>query len=185
MIRRSAIPLVAAVALVVMFAPSGGVSSQSPAEVVVLNLPEVQRVEGKVMLSQPVRLAELAAFRDITVPPVRRSQTTRLVDAGILETDGFPTLVLSLHGTVKGSVQKPGDIGAILLPEEETIVEAFDTLGTMHFALETRAADVNSETPYFASVQPRYTIAFPRYRIFLYNTTDKTVSVNVFAYLTN
>jgi hypothetical protein len=28
-------------------------------------------------------------------------------------------------------------------------------------------------------------VAFPRYRVFLYNTTDKTVTVNLYAYLTN
>ena len=31
----------------------------------------------------------------------------------------------------------------------------------------------------------RYSIAFSRYKILLYNTTDKTVSANLFAYLTN
>ncbi len=55
----------------------------------------------------------------------------------------------------------------------------------MHFFLETAARGVTSETPYFASGQPRYTVAFPRYRVLMYNTTDKTVSASLFAYMTN
>jgi hypothetical protein len=31
----------------------------------------------------------------------------------------------------------------------------------------------------------RFTVAFPRYRAFLYNTADKTVAVSVHAYLGN
>jgi hypothetical protein len=125
------------------------------------------------------------AFRDLTVPPVQPTDTTRLVDAGVLVTDGFPSVVLSLHGVVKGSVQKSGTIGAILIPDDELIQEAFDEQGLIHFALETAAAGVNSKTPYFASKQPRYQVGFASYRIWLYNTTDKTVTANLFAYLTN
>ena len=29
------------------------------------------------------------------------------------------------------------------------------------------------------------TVAFPSYRVMLYNTTDKTVTTNLYAYLTN
>jgi hypothetical protein len=37
----------------------------------------------------------------------------------------------------------------------------------------------------FSSNPIRHIIGFPRYRVRLYNTSDKTVSVNLFAYLTN
>lgn len=37
----------------------------------------------------------------------------------------------------------------------------------------------------FASRPERFTIAFPHYRVLLYNTTDRTVSVNFFDYLVN
>ena len=53
------------------------------------------------------------------------------------------------------------------------------------FALEATATGVTGDTPYFASAQPRYSVAFPRYKILLYNTTDKTVTLDVYAYLTN
>ncbi len=52
------------------------------------------------------------------------------------------------------------------------------------FPLEVTAPGVSIDTPYFASSQPRYTVGFQAYRVLLYNTTDKTVTVNLFAYLT-
>ena len=93
--------------------------------------------------------------------------------------------MLSLHGQVKGSVLKVGDVGVMLIPEQEMIQEAFNEQGLVHFAMNAVARGVSTATPYFASSQPRYTIAFQAYRVLLYNTTDKTVTVNLFAYLTN
>ena len=44
---------------------------------------------------------------------------------------------------------------------------------------------MSSHTPYFASSQPRFTVAFQAYQVYLYNTTDKTVTVDLYAYLTD
>lgn len=187
MVRRSALVVLGlvAIAVVFLFTPTGQVVSQRISEVFVTNFPHVQRIDGQVSVRGPVKQSRFESFRNITLPPVPREDTTRLVDGGRLVTDGFPSVVLSLHGLVKGHVAKVGAVGAILIPEEETIQEAFEELGIMHFYLETVATGVSSRTPYFASNQPRFTVAFPAYRILLYNTTDKTVSVSVFAYLTN
>jgi hypothetical protein len=175
----------AALGVMLFLLPSGEALSQRIQQVFVTNLPDVWKVEGGVEIVKPVRLSQSQSFLDLVVAPVPPKETTRLVDAGVLATEGFPALVLSLHGVVKGDVQKPGTVGAILIPEEDTIREAFDEQGLMHFPLEVAATGVSSRTPYFTSDQPRYTVAFPSYRVFLYNTTDKTVNVNVFAYLTN
>lgn len=187
MLRQSviAVLILATAAIVVVFTPSGQVLSQQVQEVFVTNFPKLQAVRGKVSIDGPVRLATMQVFRDITVPPVEPTDTTRLVDAGVLVTDGFPSVVLSLHGVVKGSVQKAGAIGAILVPDDELIQQAFDEQGLVHFAMETVAGNVNAKTPYFASKQPSYQVGFARYRVWLYNTTDKTVNANLFAYLTN
>jgi len=187
MLRRTVIAglVLGTLLLVLFFTPTGEVISQSIRHVFVTNFPEVQKVEGEVQLASPVRLASSVKFEDITVPPIPRHDTTRLVEAGTLETEGFPEVILSLHGVVKGHVAKPGKVGVILIPEEQTIAEAFREQGMMHFFMETVAGDVSSKTPYFASSQPRYSVAFSRYRILLYNTTDKTVSANLYAYLTN
>jgi len=187
MVRRSALAFLglAAVAIAFLFTPTGEVVSQRVSQVFVTNFPQVWQVDGKLQIEGPVLQSRFEAFRDITLPPVRREDTTRFLDAGYLVTDGFPNVVLSLHGLVKGHVANPGAVGAILIPDEKTVQEAFEELGMMHFFLETAANGVSSKTPYFASNQPRYTVAFPAYRILLYNTTDKTVNVNVFAYLTD
>jgi hypothetical protein len=173
--------LLAAAVLLFLFTPSGEVVSQAIRQVFVTNFPEVQRVAGTVEVLEPVALAELVKFENITVPPVKRDDTTRLVEAGVLEAEGFPEVVLSLHGVVKGHVGRTGTVGALLIPDEESIQEAFFEQGMLHFFLETSA----TKTPYFASNQPQYTVAFARYRIFLYNTTDKTIAANLFVYLTN
>ena len=173
------------VALVLLFGPIGEIASQAVQQVFVTNFPALQNIKGEVEITQPVPLSALVSFEQITVPPVKPSDTTRLVEAGTLQTNGFPRVVLSLHGQVKGSVLKVGDVGVMLIPEQEMIQEAFNEQGLVHFAMNAVARGVSTATPYFASSQPRYTIAFQAYRVLLYNTTDKTVTVNLFAYLTN
>jgi hypothetical protein len=55
----------------------------------------------------------------------------------------------------------------------------------MQFSTEINAPGVSGAAPYFASNNSRAPIAFPRYRTYFYNTSDKTVTVNLYAYLTN
>ena len=171
--------------VLVLLVLGADVATEAVRQVFVVNFPEVQKIEGTVEVEGPVRQSRLIKFEDVVVPPVERTETTRLVEAGFLETDGFPDVVLSLHGVVKGHVAREGTVGALLIPEERTIREAFDEQGMMHFFLETSAGGVSHRTPYFASTQPRFTIGFAKYRVLMYNTTDKTVSASLFAYLTN
>lgn len=173
-----------AIGLTLVLTPVGQVASQSIREVFVVNFPDPQRVEGEVSLKDPVPMSRFVAFREVTVPPVRPEDTTRLIDAGALDTDGFPAVVLSLHGEVKGEVVKAGEVGTLVVPDEEAIRRAFDERGVVHFALRAAAGNVSSATPFFASDQPRYRVGFSRYRVLLYNTTDKAVTANVFVYLT-
>jgi len=187
MSRRTGIILlaVAGTLALLLFSPPGQVIAQSVQRVIVTNLPDVQTVDGAVSIEGAVRLSEMVAFKEILVPPVEPTETTRLVNAGTLLTDGFANVVLSLHGQVRGSPKRPGDVGVFLVPDEQMIQDAFNELGLVHFALRTGASPVSADTPFFASAQPRYTVGFESYRVLLYNTTDKTVTVNLFAYLTN
>lgn len=187
MVRKSWLfaPLVGAATFLFLTAISGDAVSQRITEVFVANFPDVQRVEGRIAIDGPVLLSELKRFEEIVVPPVKPTDTTRLVDAGTLVTDGFPNVVLSLHGLVKGKVNTPGDVGALLIPDEESIRIAFDEDGLAHFAMHVTAPSVRSTTPFFASNQPRHRVGFHSYRVYLYNSTDKTVTVNLYAYLTN
>ena len=183
--RLAAFAVIAIVAALLIWAPSGKLASQAFDQVFVTNFPNPQTVEGAVDVRGPILQSRMVAYRQLTVPPVDPSDTTRLVDGGRLVSDGFPAVVLSLHGEVKGSVQKPGSVGAMLVPEEPAIQDAFNQVGLVHFALRVTAPHVSPGTPFFASDQPRYTIGFQQYRVLLFNTTDKTVTVDLFAYLTD
>jgi hypothetical protein len=187
MTRRNVIAalLIGGAAFVMFFTPTGELASQSIRQVIVTNFPIIQSIEGEVSVTNPVRLSKLIKVEDVIVAPVKPTETTRLVEAGTLVTDGFPKVVLSLHGEVKGSVLKSGEVGVILIPDEPTIQEAFNEQGLVHFALRAAASGVSSSAPYFASNQPQYTVGFQSYRILLYNTTDKTITANLYAYLTN
>jgi len=177
--------LVAAICVAALLAATGQSHSTSVQPVAVTNFPEIQNVEGDVRIKGSVRLSEMATFKDVFVPPVAPDDTTRLVEAGTLVSDGFANVVLSLHGQVKGSVNRVGEVGALLVPDEPSIQQAFNELGLIHFALRVAAPAVSTQTPFFASEQPRYTVGFRTYKILLYNTTDKTVTVNLYAYLTS
>ena len=72
-----------------------------------------------------------------------------------------------------------------MLPDERTIQLALNEQGMVHFALRVASTQVSTLTPYFSSDQPRYTVGFETYKVLLYNTTDKTVTVNLYAYLSS
>lgn len=157
--------------------------SRAAQEVLVLNWPALQRVEGTVTIEKPVRLSTLVRRTDLIVAPVQPTDTTRLVDAGTIDTGGFGHVTLSLLGTTKGEVGRSGAVGAFLVPDVETAAEAFHERGDTLFALRVEAVGVSAASPYFASNQPRFQVGFPRYRVFLFNTSDKTADAELYAYL--
>ena len=160
-------------------------TSQEVSFVRVTNFPSMQQIEGSVEIKDPLRLAALVALREITLPPVRSDETTRWVDAGVVETSGFPNIVLSLNGEIKGELTKSAAVVAVLIPIEKSVEDAFDEEGVVQFGLNVSATGEIGAKPYFASDQPRYTVGFDAYRVYLYNETNKTVTANLFAYLTN
>ncbi len=100
------------------------------------------------------------------------------------QTSGFTSLVLSLHGQIRGNVTVPGVVGAILIPDEEPILQALSE-GEILLPLEIQAEVTDDATTYFSASNPYLAIAFPRYRIFLYNSTDQSAAANVCVYLMN
>jgi hypothetical protein len=153
--------------------------------VIVTNFPELQRIAGTVAVEGTVRHASFVTIKDVRVPPVDPKETGRLIDGGLITTDGFTAVVLSLSGQTQGKVLKSGKVGAILVPEEEPITAAFMEDGQIQFPLEVDATLESLPFRSFASQQGRFTVAFPRYRVRLYNTTEKSATVSLFAYLTN
>jgi hypothetical protein len=153
--------------------------------VLVTNFPPLQQVAGTVSVEGPVRHATLQRVKEILVPPVEPKEISRLIDGGVVTADGFTSAVLSLNGQAKGKILRSGTVGAILIPEEETVIRAFEDEGQAQFPLEVSASISSGASRSFASTPVRLTVAFPRYRVRLYNTSDKTVTVDLFAYLTN
>jgi hypothetical protein len=124
-------------------------------------------------------------MEEVAVPPVEPSETGRLVDGGVLAADGFTSVVLSLGARAGGRSLRSGSIGVILIPDEEAITRIFEQDGQVLFPIEISAALTQGTYRMTASSQTRHTLGFPRYRVRLYNTTDKVVQATLYAYLTN
>jgi hypothetical protein len=179
------IVLLCAAALAFVLSPSATSIAQEIQTVVVTNFPKIFNVSGTVSVDGPIKHSKFAALRDVTVSPVNPKDTVRLIPGGIVESDGFTGMVLGLQGQIKGEVFRSGTVGVFLLPDEESIVHAFEEKGLMQFATEVKAAGVSGASPYFASNASQVEVGFPRYRTYFYNTSDKTVTVNLYAYLTH
>lgn len=160
-------------------------SAQDLDRVIVTNFPEVQRVAGSVRVGAPIPQSELVRRLEIVVPPVDRGAVTQLVEAEAVGAEGFTHAVLSLRGEVQGNLRRAGTVGAILVPDQEPVIRALLEEGRYEFPLEVQAAVALEGRGYFASEQPRYALGFPRYRLFLYNTADRSVEADVYLYLTN
>ncbi|HPW54209.1 MAG: hypothetical protein KA072_00545 [Thermoanaerobaculaceae bacterium] len=153
--------------------------------VVIVNQPRTYTVQGEVSVAGPIRQGSMVALRDVLVPPVGKGDTTRLVNAGTISTDGFVSMVVGVAGQIKDQMVKAGEVGAFLVPDDELTQRALEEHGQLLFAIEVKASTGSGTAPYFASSQARATVAFPRYRVLLFNTSDKTAAVNVYAYLSS
>lgn len=185
-LTRSLLGLAAAlvaVLIAVLLAP-GTALSQRVEEVWVANFPEVQEVRGKVGIEGTIRHGELARRQEV-VSPVARHEVLNLIAGGTVETDGFTSVVLSLQGQVKDTVFSPGTVGALLVPDEEPVLRALREGGRIQFPLEVRAQLSPEESTHFASEPTPRRIGFPRYRVFFYNSSDRSVDANLYVYLAN
>jgi len=164
--------------------PAGG-AGEEPRPVRVINFPAVQQVKGQVGIEGTVRHATLVTLADLAVPPVEPSEIGRLVDGGVLPTEGFTSVVLSLGARAGGRALRSGSVGVILIPDEEEIARSFERDSLVLFPIEINAPLTQGTFRMTASAQSRHTLGFPRYRVRLYNTTDKVVTATLYAYLTN
>jgi hypothetical protein len=124
------------------------------------------------------------SFDSVNVAPVARRNTTQLLEMGTIDTDGFSELVFSLGGEFKEGVPSSGRLGAVLIPD----VEVFDFLlrneGEFVFPLEVTYEVGPLNSAIFISPQQTARIAFPRYRVYLYNETTSGASVVLYVYRT-
>ena len=78
-----------------------------------------------------------------------------------------------------------GNVGVLLVPDEEPVLRALRDGRRVEFALETSAQILKGSSPYFDGGPVTLPLAFPRYRVFLYNTMSRGVEANVYMYMTN
>lgn len=148
----------------------------------VVNFPDVQTVDGAVRVEGPVPLARLESVGQVIAVPADPNDTAALVPAGRLQTDGFGTVTLTLTGEMRGR-GSAGRVGALLVPDVPEVRDAFEQ-GRVLFPLRVEA-EVAAQQVWVESEQPRHQLAFPSYRVYLYNTSDRGAAVRLYAYLTN
>ncbi|MFY9552197.1 MAG: hypothetical protein WAU32_13690 [Thermoanaerobaculia bacterium] len=126
----------------------------------------------------------LVGLRGLIVPPVARTETTNLIDAGSIETDGYTHMTLNLAAELKGIPGKRGVIGVLLLPDVEPFRRAWRTLGLVLATVDFTAGATLEAGAYLMAAQQTFEVGFPRYRVLLYNTTGTSATVAFFAYRT-
>ena len=161
-----------------------GPPSESANRVHVANFPETQRVEGTVTVEGHLDAARLVKFEKVILPPAPPDNPARMVDLGLLDAAGFRSVMLSLAGSFPGS-EVQGKVGVLLVPEAEFFQEALIERGHAFLALRAEATLDPTLAPDFVAGSTGYPLAFARYRIFLYNTSLKTLEANVYLNLTD
>ncbi len=123
-------------------------------------------------------------FTDITVTTVKRHETNRLIDGGVLEAGPFTAISLSLGGFVEGTPSEPATIGAVLVPDEDFVLEALKE-GVYLFPIELTMNIPQESLPYVGAQSETHQLTFPRYRVYFYNTSPRTVKTQLYAFLMN
>lgn len=124
------------------------------------------------------------SFERVFVPPVQRADVGQLVDAGTIRTDGFSELVFSIGGEFKENVPDSGTIGVVLIPDHEVFEHLLRSEGEFAFPLEIKTEIGRLQRAIFISDQQTAKVAFPAYRVYLYNETTSAARVSVFIYRT-
>jgi hypothetical protein len=166
------------------FAPQSSYAAPSKTlDVRVTNFPEIQEVKGTVSIEGMTGHSRFIKKEGILVPPSSRNELSELTFSGFVDTDGFTTISANVHGEVKSALFSSGTIGVLLVPDEEPIMLSLRNARRVPFPIENTATIKSGGSSYFDSKPTQQIVAFPRYRIFLYNTINKTVDANVYLYL--
>lgn len=176
---------VAALALLWGLVPPRAQSSRSIVDVIVSNWPRTQEVEGSVQVEGTIRHSAFHRKEGIIVPTSRRNEISELVPAGTIDADGFTGITVSFQGEVKSTSFESGTIGVLLLPEEEPIFRALRDAKRVQFPVECAVKVANGDSTYFSAEPVHQPVGFPRYKIYCYNTVNKSVEANIYVQLEN
>lgn len=157
-------------------------TQQIKGEVSVKNFPELQQVKGSVSIEGTTKSI---IKEGLVVPTSQRAELSEMVYAGTIETEGFTSLLISLQGEIRSDVFSSGTIGVLLVPEERSILRILREAKRVQFPIECKAHTKSGDPIYFESEQVQQRIAFSRYKMYLYNTTNKSAETNIYLYLSN
>jgi hypothetical protein len=150
----------------------------------VTNFPETQRVTGVVSVEHPLPTTRLLTSKAL-VAPGGPGNPNDLTDGGAIDGSGFSYLTLSLAVQVQGTLAGPGRVGAILVPDQPEVLVALRDSGVVQFPVTVEAQVGPSPSGIHQSASVTTRLAFPRYRVFFFNTTPKTSDVTLYTYLGN
>jgi hypothetical protein len=167
----------------VFIARSQSVFAAQPLDVHVDNFPDTQQVRGTVSVEGPISHSTYVKKEGIVVPISRRGELAEMSHAGIIDTAGFTSISVSLQGEIKSNSFTTGTIGVILVPDEEPILRALRESKHIQFPLESVAQIKSGGSSFFSSDAVLHRIAFPRYRMYLYNSLNRTAEANVYLHL--
>ena len=168
-----------------LFLAAAAAPGGSEAErVEVTNFPETQQVAGVVSIGAPAPTTRFAAVKAL-VAPGGPLDTEELTEGGAVDAAGFSHVTLSLAVTVRGALPTPGRVGALLIPEQPEVLTAMRDFGILQFPLAVEAPVAPSVAGLHQSSPTALRLAFPRYRVFFYNTTPKAADVTLYLYLGN
>ena len=124
-----------------------------------------------------------AAYEGQSVSPgIARTDTQRFVEVGTVDTDGFSELRISIAGEFKEAIPRGGTIGAILIPDINPFTYLLQQEGKIVFATEVNVPIGGQSGAIFYSEAVPSKVAFPAYKIYLYNDTTSAAGVNVYVY---
>jgi hypothetical protein len=150
--------------------------------VVVTNFPETQAVTGTVAILQPPPATRLLVSRAL-VSTAQPTELGSLTEAGTLDATGFVSATFSLGVVLQGSIVGGGKVGAVLVPDLPEVLAVMRNQQIVEFPLQVEAAVGPSISGVHASTPATLRLAFPRYRVFFYNTTQRSAEVALYSYL--
>ncbi len=172
------------VLLAIMIQSPLAIASQ-PTEVHVDNFPETQQIKGSVSIDGPLIHSQFVKKEGLLVPISRRGETSEMFHGGIVDAEGFTSIAISVQGEVKSSSFISGSIGVVLVPDEEPVLRALREAKRIQFPIECVALIKSGDSSFFSADQVVARVTFPRYRLYLYNTLNRSADANVYIHLSN
>jgi hypothetical protein len=169
------------IALAVLAIPLRPAVAEPPSSVTVTNFPDLQQVSGKVAVTEPIPQTRFET-RKAVVSPADSKDVNHWTEAGVLDVSGFTHVTLGVAGLLQGSPQA-GTVGVVLVPDVPEILNALRLYGVVQLGLRADATLNPAQNGLFSSESLTLRLGFPRYRVYLYNTTAKSAEAAVYAYL--